>query len=93
MSRIFTKLIPQARKGPKMATKQQVIRRANKLGATVEINGYEVVVSMPAGMVMDHLHYSAYEFAAFEYKSDIWQQLLDELKLARACNCGCAAWE
>lgn len=72
-----------------MATKQQVIRRANKLGATVEINGYEVVVSMPDGMVMDHKHYSAYEFSSFEYKSDVWAMLLDELKLARACNCGC----
>lgn len=72
-----------------MATKQQVISRAKKLGATVEINGYEVVVSMPDGMVMDHKHYSAYEFSSFEYKSDVWAMLLDELKLARACNCGC----
>lgn len=73
-----------------MATKQQVLSKAKSVGATVEIDSREVVVSMPPGKLMDHKHYSAFEFAAFEYKSDVWMQLLDELRMVKDCDCGCA---
>ena len=73
-----------------MATKAQVISKAKSVGATVELDSREIVVSMPDGKVMDGKHYSVYEFASFEYKSDVWMMLLDELRLVKDCNCGCA---
>jgi hypothetical protein len=72
-----------------MATKTQVVNRTKKLGGTIEITSREVVVSMPDGLTMDHKHYSAYEFASFETKADVWTMLFDELKLIRECSCGC----
>lgn len=76
-----------------MATKQQVINRAKKLGATIELNDREIVVTMPDGFTMDGMHYSAYEFASFEYKADVWAMLFDELRIIRNCNCGCGNLE
>lgn len=73
-----------------MATKAQVLSKAKSVGATVEIDDREIVVSMPEGKVMDGKHYSSFEFASFEYKSDVWSMLLDELRLTKDCNCGCA---
>lgn len=73
-----------------MATKQQVLSKAKSVGATVELNDREINVSMPQGKVMDHKHYSVYEFASFEYKSDVWMMLLDELRMVKDCDCGCA---
>lgn len=73
-----------------MATKAQVLSKAKSVGATVELDNREIVVSMPDGKMMDHKHYSAYEFASFEYKSDVWSMLLDELRLVKDCDCGCA---
>jgi len=72
-----------------MATKAQVLSKAKSVGATVELSDREINVSMPQGKVMDKLHYSVYEFASFEYKSDVWQMLLDELRLVKDCDCGC----
>lgn len=73
-----------------MATKAQVLSKAKSVGATVDLDHREIVVSMPDGKMMDHKHYSAYEFASFEYKSDVWSMLLDELRLVKDCDCGCA---
>jgi len=73
-----------------MATKAQVLSKAKSVGAEVELSEYDIVIAMPSGKVMDHKHYSAYEFASFEYKSDVWSMLLDELRLVKDCDCGCA---
>lgn len=72
-----------------MATKAQVLSKAKAVGATVELNDREIVVSMPEGKVMSGMHYSIYEFASFEYKSDVWSMLFDDLKLVKDCDCGC----
>lgn len=74
-----------------MATKAQVLSKAKSVGATVELTQYDVVVSMPDGKMMDHKHYSAYDFEAFEYKSDVWMMLLDELRMVKDCDCGCVS--
>ena len=73
-----------------MATKAQVLSKAKSVGAEVHLSDYDIVVSMPVGKVMDHKHYSVYEFASFEYKSDVWMMLLDELRMVKDCDCGCA---
>lgn len=76
-----------------MSSKARVLSRAKTVGATVEIDHYEVTVTAPAGKTMDGLHYSTCSFGAFEYKSDIWEMLLDELRNIKDCNCGCAEEE
>jgi hypothetical protein len=73
-----------------MATKAQVLSKAKSVGAEVELTQYDIVISMPQGKVMDNKHYSAFDFNAFEYKSDVWAMLLDELRLIKDCDCGCA---
>lgn len=74
-----------------MATKTQVLNKAKSVGATVELNDREITVSMPDGKTMDGKHYSNFEFASFEYKSDVWSMLFDELRLIKDCNCGCSS--
>lgn len=70
--------------------KTQVVRKAVAVGATLEITDREALVTPPSGKTMDGLHYSNYEFAAFESKAEVWEMILDELRLVKDCNCGCA---
>lgn len=70
--------------------KTQVVRKAAAIGATLEITATEATATAPAGKTIDGLHFSNYEFAAFESKIDVWTMLLNELRTLADCNCGCA---
>lgn len=77
-----------------MTTKAQVIRKAESLGCTIDLNGYDIAIHAPKGMLLGQdLHISAYEFDSYS-KAEIWENLWGELSDLSKCNgsdyCKCA---
>jgi len=69
-----------------MATKTQVINKANKLGCRVDLNSYDIAIHAPKGKLLGgELHISAYDFELYA-KSEIWSNLLTELDSMIDCN-------
>ena len=77
-----------------MATKTQVIRKAESLGCTVDLNDYDIAIQAPKGMLLGQdLHISAWPFDCYS-KAEIWDSLWGELNNLGECTgsdyCECA---
>jgi hypothetical protein len=74
------------RKDKKMTTKAQVIRKAESLGCTVDLNSYDIAIHAPKGLLLGQdLHISAYPFDLYS-KSEIWSNLWGELNDLGECQ-------
>lgn len=67
-----------------MATKQQVINKAAKLGATLKVTRYEATLAAPEGFVLaSGLNYSTWERGE-NTLAEIWADFISELNGLKA---------
>ena len=71
-----------------MATKEQVIRKAKKLGCEVEFDSASITVVAPQGFLIDgEMHYSSFEYNSGYTRHEIYENLIDELSVPLVnCN-------
>lgn len=77
-----------------MASKAQVLRKAEELGCEVQMTDYDIAVYAPKGKLLGQdLHISSFDWN-YTSRADIWDKLWSELNAisncegSKYCECG-----